>query len=166
MTGRELLEEEMRKRGATESQIKSKAVAILLDVIAKTDIHTKIWEEEKRLDRLQFECEDKEAALKNLKAMGIWEKLTQDNLSALKEKEKEDTISSYIDRFNQSLAECETAEGRDTMRRTQLFMNTVKINNNYDNTAFIKGLAMILSSGPFGNMTDLQRVSPDLHEDD
>lgn len=34
MTGKELLFEELRSRGLTESQIKSKAVAVLLDVIA------------------------------------------------------------------------------------------------------------------------------------
>ena len=35
MTGLELFEQEMRTRGCTESQIKSKAVAIALDIISQ-----------------------------------------------------------------------------------------------------------------------------------
>lgn len=164
MTGRELLEEEMRKRGATESQIKSKTFALTLDTIAQTDIHTKVYEEEQHLLELQKRCQREQHRLDKIMELIDSSRKSLDR-SREELKEKEDAISSYVDRFNRSLTECETAEGRDAMRRTQLFMNTVKINNDYDNTAFIKGLAMILSSGPFGNMTDLQRVSPDLHED-
>lgn len=160
MTGRELLEEEMRKRGATETQIKSKTFALTLDTIAQTDIHTKAYEEEQHFLELQKKCQREQHRLDKIKELIDSSRKSLDK-SREELKEKEDAISSYIDQFNQSLAECETAEGWDTMRRTQLFMNTVKINNDYDNTAFIKGLAMILSSGPFGNMTDLQRVKED-----
>lgn len=59
---------------------------------------------------------------------------------------------SYIDEFNSALEQCETAEGRDTMRLAQMFVNTVNIESAENNTAYINGLACILSNGKCGSL--------------
>lgn len=59
-----------------------------------------------------------------------------------------------IDSFNKSLQECETEEGRDTMRKAQLFVNSVDVNTDQNNTVFINGLACILSDGKCGSLFD------------
>lgn len=65
--------------------------------------------------------------------------------------------NDYIDAFNKSLSQCETKEGRDKLRIAQTFINSVNINTVYDNTAFIRGLAEILSGGDF-DMYELRKV--------
>lgn len=60
--------------------------------------------------------------------------------------------AEYIEKFNKSLDECETKEGRDALRLAQVFVNSVNTNTDQNNTAFINGLACILSRGECGSL--------------
>ena len=68
----------------------------------------------------------------------------------------------YVDKFNKSLEECETAEGRDTLRTAQMFVNTVDIETCYDRTAYIIGLASILSNGRMSAIDELKKINKNL----
>ena len=47
------------------------------------------------------------------------------------------------------------------MKRAQLFMNTVTVKSNENNTAFINGLARILSEGSFIALPMLKAINKD-----
>ena len=72
----------------------------------------------------------------------------------------EKRIRDYIDAFNRSLCECETEEGRDSMRKVQFFLNNVNVETKYDNTAYITALGAILANGKSGPIKELKKVNP------
>lgn len=67
----------------------------------------------------------------------------------------------YIDKFFKALEECETPEGKDALKKAQMFVNTVNIDTKYDNTAFIYGLASILTQS-CAPLDELKKVNPKL----
>ena len=67
-----------------------------------------------------------------------------------------------IKRFLKALEEGETPEGRDTLRKAQMFVNSVQVNTKYDNTAYIAGLAAILSNGEISALGELKKINTDL----
>lgn len=153
----ETLKEEMIRRGATKTQAESKSVAIALDVIASTNgLYSNIHEQQMVLDRLCQQIEQAE----------IWhnkeEKRRKAKLDAMvKEAEQ---YTAYIEDFCKKLSECETPEGRDKMRVAQMFINTVDIDTKYDNTAFIIGLASIISGEAGVAIDRLKKVNPKLFD--
>ena len=62
--------------------------------------------------------------------------------------------NAYIDKFFAALNECETPEGRDALKKAQMFVNSVNIKTVYDNTAYINGLAAILTKGESATVAD------------
>ena len=64
--------------------------------------------------------------------------------------------------FFQAVEECETLEGKDTLKKAQMFVNTVNLNTKYDNTAFIIGLASILAQGNVAPIEELRKINPDV----
>lgn len=150
------LRDEMKKRGCTDSQINSKAVAVVLDIVSSSgNKYTAIQEEEKECSRLirefrfeKRELEHKKAELKDM---------------AYTINCREEYVTKYIESFNNSLAECETEEGRDAMRRAQVFVNSVSIDTKYDNTAFIASLGAILSDGKIGALEEYKRINPKIN---
>ena len=58
--------------------------------------------------------------------------------------EEFERVDKYIKNFNESLEKMETPEARDALKTAQLFINTIDVQTNQNNTAFISGLAMIL----------------------
>jgi predicted RNase H-like nuclease (RuvC/YqgF family) len=84
-------------------------------------------------------------------------------------KEKADGDQAYIDEFVNALSNCETDEGRDALRRAQMFVNSVDVDTKYDNTAFIIALGAILSGGKIGAIEALHKINhkipaPDLND--
>ncbi|MBR4452403.1 MAG: hypothetical protein IKS39_11245 [Clostridia bacterium] len=69
---------------------------------------------------------------------------------------------SPIEAFNKALENCETAEGRDKLREVQVYINTTKAETKYDNTAFIAGLAEVITGGRFNGMEKLKQINPKL----
>lgn len=146
------LREEMASRGLTQAQIESKTAAVVLDILSESgDKYQKMWGTEKELTKRAS------AAQQTIRDI-------HDQQYALDRKENElrevfETERKYIDDFNKSLEECETQEGRDRMRIAQMFVNSVDIDTKYDNTAFIIGLAAILSDGEINAIKELKKIN-------
>lgn len=154
MTGHELLREELKKRGFTANQIDSKVVGGVLDVVAQNPNTTfaDIQEAEQELVKLRSEFERKKGIYeRELERIRI-EK--QSIIKSVMEKEQ------YINDWLEKLSECETAEGRDRMRIAQMFVNSVNVDSKYDNTAFITGLAAILTGGKIGALEEMKKINP------
>lgn len=152
MTGLDYLRDELAKRGLSKTQIESKSVAVVLDVIANTgERYTNLQGEEahasNRLYALERTLEVKERRLSSLEF----------KLNELRREAQ--GYKDYIDEFNKSLLECETQEGRDAMRIAQMFVNSVDVDTKYDNTAYIIGLASILSGGKINAINELKKIN-------
>ncbi len=165
MTGLEALRDEMRKRGLTPAQIESHVAAVVLDILSKDPNNTAngVWETEKLMREKKHELEYLERSIRDLRSeAAAIEKKMMEERQELRGRYVEQI--QYIRKFNDGLAECETDEGRDAMRRAQLFVNTVNVDTKYDNTAFIIGLASILCNGHVAPMEELKKINPKLLE--
>lgn len=150
MTGKELLFQELRERGLTEQQIKSKAVAVVLDVIANdgTDRYLNAKEIDDEITRAT-------SALATFTAeTRLRQRLDEKNIQVLTERRKnlERNIQTmraefdeYVAEFGKSLEAMETPEQRDRLRAAQVFVNSVEIRTDANNTAYIHGLSLLLS---------------------
>lgn len=155
MTGLECLREEMAKRGCSKAQINSSTAAIVLDILSNAGNTNKYaWDAEQYAARIRAEAE---RDLRNAKA----EAKELENIRHRVEKDLNDALE-YIAEFNENLKKLETPEQRDAMRTAQAYVNLVNINTKYDNTAFIIGLAAILSRGNVGAIENLRRINPKL----
>ena len=170
MTGRQIFITEMQKRGMTNQQINSKVLAVALDILSDNedlifemvkDLEDKVVElksEIRRYEEMATKAEteylekkkqfnDFETALTN-SALQIWR-----------------DSATYIAEWLESLKNCETAEGRDLMRKAQVFINSTDVNTKYDNTAYIIGLASILSGDTNSSpIAQLKKINPKLGE--
>ena len=157
MTGLDCLREEMAKRGCNKAQIESKAVAVVLDILSNGGtINTDVWEAEHKLKWCKYEHQAEENRHeREIKSIQTRLANMREQTTSLMEEARE-----YIEAFNKSLSECESAEGRDAMRRAQVFVNSVDVDTKYDNTAYIIGLAAILSDGKMGAINELKKFNP------
>ena len=162
MTGLDCLREELEKRGLSKAQINSKVAAVVLDVVARSgDKYTQMWKSEEEASKRERELEiaimraesrlqDLEIRILNAKgALDLYE-------------EKKRKVEEYVNKFIDSLSDCETPEGRDTMRIAQMFTNSVSVDTKYDNTAYIIGLAAILSKGGISAMDELKKINKNM----
>lgn len=165
MTGLDCLREEMERRGLTKSQIESKTAAVVLDILTKDSAKYAEQvdaenEESEKLSNLRFQIRNAEREIAGYKCTIDDLKMRYDGIVKQAEEAQE-----YIDKFNNALKECETAEGRDAMRRAQVFINTVKVDSKYDNTAYIIALGAILSDGAYGPIDELKKINPKISID-
>lgn len=164
MTGLDCLREEMKKRGLNKAQIESQTAAVVLDIVANAgNKYAEMWEQEneatKRLNGLYSDisvCQDKIDYDRRL--------ITKYEREVKEAREQRKHIEDYIDEFNKSISECETPEGRDAMRIAQMFVNSVNVDTKYDNTAYIIGLASILSKGNINAIGELRKINKKLPE--
>lgn len=77
---------------------------------------------------------------------------------------KRQEIEGYISEFCKKLEQCETAEARDAMRIAQMYINSVEVETKYDNTAFIVGLAAILTGKTMEPVEELKKINKNLPE--
>ena len=144
MTGLDILKEQMRARGCKPSQIESKTVAIVLDIVANNQgtEYTRIYDLNAEIERLKGK-----AACMLQEAQQLEKRLKEDRADAI---ERSRTMwiyaPDYVREFNASLQMCETAEGRDALRLAQIFLNTAQENTVYDHTEIIRGLWVILAN--------------------
>ena len=162
MTGLDCLRKEMKIRGCTKSQIDSSTAAIVLDILADSgNKYKELWQKEEhaseRLKALEGEMYNFENQSRHLRETVTKLKNELDVLMSHKA-----FCQDYIDEFNKSLEECETAEGRDALRVAQMFTNSVEINTKYDNTTYIVGLASILSGEKINPITELKKINKKL----
>ncbi len=156
MTGLECLQDELVKCGFSRQQAKSKTVVATLNILAGSN--GKFLE----IDRLLEEESSLKIRVEDLKRQVVQIQQTRDSLVASLKREEEsfnNDVQAYVQRFYEALWNCETKEGRDVLRMAQLFMNTVSIDTVYDNTAFINGLASILTRGNACNIDQLKPIS-------
>jgi hypothetical protein len=163
MTGLECLRAELRKRGFTNAQIEGKAASAIavavLDIVANTDhVFSDMVKAERELEDIRHKAE-----LCRKSEDRRWDDLREAEQDF---KQARWEMVQYIEKFNAALSECETAEGRDAMRRAQMFVNSVSVNSKYDNTAYIIGLASILTNGSIGAIDELKKMNPKLFRDD
>ena len=161
MTGLECLKEELIRRGCNKSQVEAKVVPMILDIVANnnTTVYQDTTEAEKklsilreRLGRLEVRIADAERRTREA------EEKARDAESVLTEQQKD--AQTYLKKFEERLMKYEKAEQRDALRTAQTFVNTVKIQTPQNNTAFIIGLASILT-GKNIDVEKLERVSLD-----
>lgn len=162
MTGLDCLRDEMKKRGMTKSQIESNVVAVMLDILANSENkYSEMWRTEahetERLKEIRKDIRSEEWTLGYLKRE---RETLEKEVASVKEQRKH--CEDYIESFYKSLEKCETQEGRDALRSAQMFINTVNINSKYDNTAFIIGLASILSKGGINAIAELEKINKKL----
>ena len=152
MTGLECFREELIKRGLNKAQASTKSVAVALDVLAQSD--GKYMREYDLLNEIEcLEEDERKLRTKN-------EMLKRSADSEIERVRKEYNLASgYISQWCESLKQCETAEGRDAMRVAQVFIQAVAVDTKYDNTAFIIGLAAILSRGNIGPISELKKIN-------
>jgi hypothetical protein len=155
------LREELRKRHFKEIQIKSKLVPTILDIILNPDNkYTEIWEEEINETNKLIEIQEKiRKSEENLKTLN-------DNTRELSRKNAETMLTiedrigymqAYINEFYKTIKTCDTDEGRDTMRKVQVYLDLV--DNSRSNDAYINGLARILSQGRLEKDFEFKRVT-------
>lgn len=157
MTGLDCLREELANRGLPKSQIESRGVAMTLDILSNSgDFYTKMQRDEKELSEkvksLTREQNSLERSIEHYRKIeaGYRDREAQKRLEEVE----------YIKQFFAAVKTCETAEGRDAMKRAQIFINTVSVDTKYDNTAFIIGLSAILSDGNVGALSELKKINP------
>lgn len=171
MTGLECLREEMKRRGASDVMIKSASAAMVLDIVAHTNnqIYRQTKEAEDKLEQLnravEYARENKRRAEEEYNhvekdLLDIRAKIQngKSQLNARQQRELADA-QAYIQDFNDSLKNCETPDGRDRMRTAQMFVDTVDVHTKYDNTAFIIGLAAILTQGKVNAIGELKKMN-------
>lgn len=151
--------------------IKSASAAMVLDIVAHTNnqIYRQTKEAEDKLEQLnravEYARENKRRAEEEYNhaekdLLDIRAKIQngKSQLNARQQRELADA-QAYIQDFNDSLKNCETPDGRDRMRTAQMFVDTVDVNTKYDNTAFIIGLAAILTQGKVNAIGELKKMN-------
>lgn len=146
-----LLETKLQQMGLTQAQVNCKATKATFVVCANNPEVTELYELEKRIERAARELDnvkrESERQLRKLNGLKLQYKEQECRAQEIQEE-----TNKYIDEFNDALKNCETAEGRDTLRLAQMFVNSVDVESVQNNTAYINGLACILSSGKCGSM--------------
>lgn len=163
MTGLECLKEEMKARGLLKSQIESRATMAVLEILSNSGGR---YTDMERLDEELRELEKRKSAL--IAVCAEYERRSQE----LRDKyngtirqidkyalDKYEHTIDYINRFMKALEEAETPEARDALRVAQTFVNSVTVDTKYDNTAFIVGLAAILSKVKESPIESLAKIN-------
>lgn len=142
---------ELVKRGLPKGSAESKYVPQVMDIVLGTDYFVKISEDEEEIKRQERRVID----AKNRANAEVWKAMEKANLDVANvQADKE-----YIANFYKALFDCDTEEGKDVMRTAQVFINSVNVKTVYDNTAFIIGLAAILSGGKVGAIEELHKLN-------
>lgn len=167
MTGREMLNEKLKEKGANKAQIEAHVVDWVLEILSEDDSGTYI-----KLTEAKRELEEAKRKLLYIQSRitGVKDEYQrevrkyQGMVSEYKEKMTDiyNEVDNYIKTFNQSLMRCVSEEGRDAMRAAQMFVNTVNVDTKYDNTAFIIGLSAILSGAKIEPITELRKINKNL----
>ena len=166
MTGLDCLKEEMAARGCTKSQIESKTVLVVLEILANSN------GQYSDMDKLEKEIKDLGEQVNALQAEIHRLRQRRDELSLSFSKIIDEIKSEaklqytvmvdYINGFYESLEKCETPEARDALKVAQMFVNSVDVNTKYDNTAFVIGLAAILSQGKVAAIDELHKINKEI----
>lgn len=175
MNGMDCLRAEMSKRGMTKSQCESKVVAVVVDILSESgNAYLGVYDAEQTLAGLKREINDAKYQLQELRSelsgtndsVNYRRRAIEHEIeSATRNIEQQrGEIQSYINGFFESLQNCETAEGRDAIKKAQMFRKSIEIETTYDNTAYIIGLSAILSNGKVAAIEEIKKINPKLAE--
>lgn len=178
MSGYDLLKQELLSKGYTKQQVDASIVKGVLEVLAGEsgsvimDIKKLTKEREELLQQnsvIQNTIEDYSQRIKDY-SLRISELKNDMNeikseVEQLAQKLYMDQ-KQYVDRFFEAIEKCETPEQRDRLKTAQMYVNSVNVDTKYDNTAFIIGLASILSPGGMGAITTLRKLNKEIPEID
>lgn len=163
MNGIECLKQELLDRGYTKQQAESKVVLGVLEILAQdregrySDMKRAQEEIDQLKDvisRLESRAEEYRKQCAILRAeIQRGEAGLQQQLTAIYQRSL-----AQIEEFQRTLEQAETDEARDLLRLAQMYVNTVNVNTVYDNTAFIIGLAAVLSGGKSADMKQLKKI--------
>lgn len=156
MNSLECFKEEMRKRGMTNQQIESKAVMVALDILSNSD--GELVKAAEYIREMREEAREAENR-RSIAVRFLANKERERDLQYKMIKEQWTEYDEYIKAFNKSLEECETAEGRDRLRLAQMYTNSVNIETKYDQTAYIIGLASVISGGNIAPIKALKQIN-------
>lgn len=141
----------------------AKSVALALKVLSESDAPMELYvteqdirEAKKRLDEINKRIFRAERNLEEIN------RVAEEKASAVKDLLKE--TKEYIERFEESITQMETPEARDALKTAQVFINSVNVDTKYDNTAFIVGLASLLTRTPVDALTELKKINYKLFE--
>lgn len=153
------LKVKMYERGMLKSQVESKSVLAAYGILSGTEtLAEDVAKMQADLMNATAETNRMRTSIERQK-----ERLEKEKKDFLEEKKN---LEEYIDEFNKSLKECETPEARDAMRTAQFLVNTVEINTDQNNTAFIYGLSMICAGKAFSFENGMKKVRgafPEIH---
>ena len=156
MTGLECLREALRQAGATTAQANSKVVEMTLGILAE---QPGLYSDEARLLSEIHTLESKRnQLLREIERLKSEKSRLDKTLADFAESEIK-PLFGYIDRFLEAISKGETPQGRDALKCAQMFVNSVNVDTKYDNTAFIIGLAQILSCGKIDAIDELRKVN-------
>lgn len=134
----EELKQEMIKRGRPKSQVNSKTVALVLDILADSGTaFIDAWEAEEKTRVETARLESERQSLK--RQIDEYEKMRKATEASFAGK------TAYIKDWYETIKATETAEGRDTMRKAQFYINEVR--TIATPATYADGLARILASG-------------------
>ena len=160
MSALDWIRDKLLEKGYTKQQVNSSVVPAVVDILdSYDDEYAKIKEQEDK------ETERLKEIRRAIYALEVYRTDLKEQV-----REQEDLLeryqadADYIAAFNKALENCETAEGRDMMRRAQVFVNSVFVDTKYDNTAYIIGLSAILSSGEIGPLEAMRKLNPDVYK--
>ncbi len=151
MTTLEYVKRKLMDRGLTRQQCEAKLVPVVLDIIMECGDNVQEFQTKEKLERLKEDCVEAQKYLEKLR------NLYREEIQ--KQQEWRDDIESYVNNLLSQIEKCETAEGRDRMKLAQMFVNSVNVDTKYDNTAFIIGLAGILSKGEVAPVDELRKIN-------
>lgn len=161
MTGKEILVEKMFARGCTKQQTEAKVVDVVLDILARDagilpgyalDFEKQLREKESELAGQKRALNIKMAEFyRSSSEKGIrqreWELEEREQNVGRRERDVKQREEKLAEREEQIMAP-ETPEMRNRVRMAKLFDDSTRVATKYDNTAYIRGLAAILSGTP------------------
>lgn len=168
MTLMEQLKAELMDRGYSKQQCEAKVVMGVLEVLSHAEgKYFDLDRLKKEVDQLKHDKATLVIDIDNMRASIL--ELTAEHreiiadLNEAAEARYKSTVD-YIDQFFTVVRNCETPEGKDAMKKAQLFVDTVSVDTKYDNTAFIIGLAAILSNASDGGfaLDELRKINPNI----
>lgn len=181
MTGIELMRKKMLEKGMNKAQTTAKAVTVILEILAESQGQEffEVWSKEKEVNDLECKIADLQKQIENIKDATAFYQRGYEAAKAHCKSQREYNDSQiiefetqknriiaetedYLQQFNKKLLECETVQGRDTLKTAQFFINNINVETKYDNTAYIAGLAAILSHGGINSLEELTKINPQL----
>ena len=152
----------MYEKGLMKQSVESKAVTIAYGIMSECETTAAdIAENEAQLRRTKTDISDCERQL-SYKRWNL--ERQEEDLTKYRQNldNKKQEIEGYISEFYEKLNQCETPEARDAMRIAQMYINSVDVETKYDNTAFIVGLAAILTGKTMEPVEELKKINKSL----